>query len=107
MLDHQMREVEIECLPMNVPEYLVADISGLDIGDSLHVSDLKVPKNVDLLTSLERALVAIHAPRLAKKLEEAEAEAAAAAEEEAAEVPEIGEEAEEGAAEGGEESGGD
>lgn len=107
VLDHQMREVEIECLPMNVPEYLVADISGMDIGDSLHVSDLKIPKNVDLLTSPERALVAVHAPRLAKKLEEEEAAAAAAEEEEAAEVPEIGEEGEEGAAEGGEESGGE
>lgn len=104
VLDHQTREVEVECLPVNVPEYLAVDISQLDIGDSLHVSDLQIPAGVDLLTSPERALVAIRAPRLAKKEEE---EAAAL---EGAEVPEVGEAAEEGAAEGeagGEEGGGE
>ncbi|MFO7774160.1 MAG: 50S ribosomal protein L25 [Candidatus Hydrogenedentota bacterium] len=39
VLDYQLREVEVECLPANVPGYLELDISDLEIGDSAHVAD--------------------------------------------------------------------
>ncbi len=41
ILEHLLREVEIECLPTDIPTHLEADVSLLNIGDSLHVSDLR------------------------------------------------------------------
>jgi large subunit ribosomal protein L25 len=72
VLDHQLREVEIECLALDVPETIEVDVSALTIGDSLHVSDLAVPENVTLLTESNRAVAAIMAPRVVE--EEAAAE---------------------------------
>lgn len=90
VLDHQCREIEVECLPMDVPEYIGIDIRGLSIGDSFHVADLHIPANVDLLTSTERAVVAVLAPRVIAEPTPAEEEAALA-EGEAAEGEEGGE----------------
>jgi large subunit ribosomal protein L25 len=75
LADQQLREVDVECLPLDVPEELRVDISSMGIGDSLHVSDLDVPGNVTVLTEAERAIITIVAPRLAvEEEEEAEAE---------------------------------
>src|SRR4051812_15480157 len=45
LLQATLREIEIECLPTDIPEEFVADVSNLGVGDALHVSDLKVPAN--------------------------------------------------------------
>jgi len=90
VLEQLLREVEIECLPGNLPEQLTMDVSALEIGDSLQVGDLQVGDKVTLLTSPDIAVVSVSAPRLEEPSAEAE-------EEEAAE----GEEAEEGAGEEG------
>jgi large subunit ribosomal protein L25 len=50
---HDLIEVEVECLPKHLPEYIEADMSGLRIGDSLHLSDLALPQGV-ILVDLER-----------------------------------------------------
>ena len=42
ILDHQLRELEVFCLPGNIPEKVELDVSGLDIGDSIHVSDIQL-----------------------------------------------------------------
>ncbi len=83
VVDQQCREVEISCLPTDVPKHIETDITDLDIGDSLHVSDLVIPEGVELLTAIERAVVAIHAPRVVEEttdedLEVVEGEAAEA-----------------------------
>lgn len=65
--DQQIRELEIECLPMNVPDQIEVDITNLHVGDSLHVSDLVAPKGVTILTDPERPVIAIHAPRVSAK----------------------------------------
>ncbi|HEY6221619.1 MAG TPA: 50S ribosomal protein L25, partial [Candidatus Eisenbacteria bacterium] len=44
ILEHLLREVEIECLPADIPSRLEIDVSALNIGDSLHVSDLKADR---------------------------------------------------------------
>jgi large subunit ribosomal protein L25 len=49
VLEHLCREIEIECLPMDVPASVEIDISALQIGDSVHVSDLKVNDQVRIL----------------------------------------------------------
>jgi large subunit ribosomal protein L25 len=69
LLDHQLRELEVECLALDVPESITVDVTELEIGDSLHVSDLmdKVADNITVLTKLERAVVAVHAPRVVEE----------------------------------------
>jgi len=74
VLDYQLREVEVECLPADVPEYLELDITELEIGHSLHVSDLKAPTNATIVTEPDRAVVTMLAPRVAVEEEEAEEE---------------------------------
>lgn len=44
------RQVEVECLPTDIPESITADISNLGLGDALHVSDLKAPAGVKMIS---------------------------------------------------------
>ena len=86
-----MRELDISCLPKDIPDELVVDVSELGIGDSIHVSDISL-ENVRILSPERRTIVVIAAPTVVK-------EAVTAAEEEEGEVAE-GEAAEGEAAEG-------
>lgn len=104
VLDQVLRDIEIECLPANLPEELEIDVTEMAIGDSMHVSDLTAPEGVTILTSEERVLANVMAPRI---LEEVLPEGEEMEEEGAVEPERIGEEAEEGeeAGDGGEENG--
>lgn len=62
VVDHHLREVVVESFPQDVPEHLEADISGLDLGDVLHVSDLVAPKGVAILTNPEETVLAVIVP---------------------------------------------
>jgi large subunit ribosomal protein L25 len=75
-------EVEVSCLPKDLPEFVEVDISGLSLNESIHLSQLKIPEGVQLmdLAKEDSAVVAIHSPRA----EEPEPTAAAAATEGAA-----------------------
>jgi large subunit ribosomal protein L25 len=77
MVSHMRTEVEVSCLPKDLPEFIEVDISGLSINESIHLSQLKVPDGVALveLAKDDAAVVAIHSPRA----EEPEPTAAAAA----------------------------
>ncbi len=86
MLDETTREVTIKGLVTDIPEHLTVDISALELGDSLHVSDLAVPDGLEVLDDPESVLCSILAPR---KLEPEEEEALEAAEEAAAAEPEV------------------
>lgn len=46
ILQPVVREIEVECLPMDIPEYVNVEVSSLDIGDALHVTDLLIPAGV-------------------------------------------------------------
>lgn len=97
ILEHLLREVEVECLPTDIPSAITADVSALNIGDSLHVSDLSAA-GVEILTDRERTIATVVPPTV---LEEAKP-----AEEAAAVEPELvtaKKEEEEGGAEGGKE----
>ncbi len=78
IVSHMRTEVEVACLPKDLPEYIEVDLSGLSINESIHLSQLKVPEGVQLLELLKEdaAVVAIHSPRT----EEPEPAAQAAAE---------------------------
>lgn len=62
VVEHHLWELRIECLPTQVPESIEADISALAINDSLHVSDLRIPQHLTVLTPLEEALVSVVPP---------------------------------------------
>ncbi len=79
-----MRELDISCLPSDIPEYVEVDVTDLSIGDSIHVRDLSIPK-VQILSEQRRTVVVISAPTVMKV--EAPAAEEAAAEEEAEEAP--------------------
>ena len=55
IVSHLMVDVEISCLPKDLPEYIDVDIINLDIGDSLHLSEVKLPQGVTLATEIEDA----------------------------------------------------
>jgi large subunit ribosomal protein L25 len=57
VLEHLLREVEVACLPTELPEHFDLDVTDLTVGHSLRVSDLGVPDGVTLLTSPEEAVV--------------------------------------------------
>jgi large subunit ribosomal protein L25 len=85
-LEQVMFEIEVECLPANLPEKIEVDISGLDIGDSILIGDLPMPEKVVAIFADEtQTLVSIAAPRATEEEEDAaEAAASAAPAEEAA-----------------------
>lgn len=61
---HGLEELEVECLPQDLPERLVVDISGLAaIGDSIHVRDLTVAGQVEILEDLDGVIVSATAPK--------------------------------------------
>lgn len=81
MFEHLANEVEVECLPANLPEFLEVDVSQMNVGDSIHLSQLALPAGVALVElkhDNDGAVVAIHLPRAAVAEEDA-AEAAAPA----------------------------
>ncbi|MGH2663885.1 MAG: 50S ribosomal protein L25/general stress protein Ctc [Actinomycetota bacterium] len=104
VVEHHLWELKVECLPTQVPESVEADIAQLSIGDSLHVSDLRVPQHITILTPPEETLVSVVPPPILEvpEAEVPEEEAAEAAE---GEVPEG--EAPEGATPAAEEGGGE
>src|SRR3990170_665949 len=107
VVEHHLREVEVECLPANVPKRIEFDITSLKIGDSLRVGDLTPPEGVEFLTDPDTMVLAVVEPAMMDTeldLAVAGEEAPEVAPEEAAaegEVPE-GEEGEEGEAAEGE-----
>ena len=78
VLEHVLREIEIECLAAQLPEEIALDVSALEIGDSLKVSDLHLPEGVKILTDPELIVFTVSPPRLEEvKVEVAKEEAAA------------------------------
>ena len=78
-----VREIEVRALPTEIPQHFEVDISNLEIGDSLQVSDLNTPDNVQLLVDESAPILSIMPPTVIKEDE-----------------PEEGEEGEEAVAEG-------
>jgi large subunit ribosomal protein L25 len=99
ILDHPLREIELECLPRAIPERVDVDVSALGIGDSIHVRDLELPEGASVRTDGNLAVASVIAPAVveepvAEELEEGEE--AAAEGEEAETAPEERAESKEG-----------
>lgn len=68
------KEIEISCLPQELPDNLICDVSSLEIGDKITVGDLAVPEGVEILTDLDSIVVTILAPSEEEEEVEEEAE---------------------------------
>jgi len=88
IVDWVTRELQVECLPADIPEKIVADISALEIGKHLRVGELKAPDKVTILTDADVVIAHVVAPRAEEEVAAPAAEAAPTTEEGVAE-PEV------------------
>jgi large subunit ribosomal protein L25 len=79
-----VREIEVECLPMDIPEFFDVEVSALDIGDSIHVAELAMPEGVTAASETDLTLVTVVPPSIEEAPTPAEAAPVAAEGEEAA-----------------------
>ena len=89
-ISHQMSDVEIKCLPKDLPEYIEVDMAEVELDNTLHLSDIKLPEGVEIIALTHGAdhdlpIANVHTVR-------------AVVEEEPTEAPAEGEDAQEGAA---------
>jgi large subunit ribosomal protein L25 len=77
VLSQPLREVTVEALPLEVPEHLDLDVSGMDIGATLRISDLTAPEGVTLLDDPEMVVATVTAPTKVVEPEPTEEELAA------------------------------
>ena len=99
VVQHVMNELDIQCLPDDLPQFIEVDLSNMQLNDTLHVNDLVLPQGVAPVPRLRHenaAVVSIHVPKEIV----IEEEVAAPVTEIIGEVPAEGEPAAEGAAEG-------
>jgi large subunit ribosomal protein L25 len=75
VLQHVLHDVELECAVEEIPESLDVDVSALEIGDSVHVSELAIPENVEILIDAERTVCTVAPPTVLEIPEEEEAAA--------------------------------
>jgi len=61
-LEHILWEIEVECLPTNIPKNIEVDVSALKIGDSIHVKDLVVPSGVKITNDPSSIVLSVAAP---------------------------------------------
>lgn len=73
VLDFVSREVEVECLPTDIPQHLTADVSELHVGQHLEAAALPIPGNVTLLDEADKVIASVSHSRVAAAMEELEA----------------------------------
>jgi len=76
VLDQVLHEIEIECLPKDLPDSIEADVSHLEINQALHLSDMKFPETIKVLEDMSRTVASVKGVK-AEVVETAEEEEAA------------------------------
>jgi large subunit ribosomal protein L25 len=90
LITHSVTEVEIACLPGNLPEYIEVDLSGLELNEIFHLTDIKLPEGTELVELThgeghDQPVASVHMPRAAKETSEEEEGPEAAGEGESSE----------------------
>ena len=85
VLEFPLRQVSLHCLPMQIPNEITIDVGHLDIGDAVHVSELTLDEEIDILDEPERIIATVSQPRIQLEDEVTEAEDGEGEEEEATE----------------------
>ncbi len=104
ILEQIVRSIEIEGLPLDIPEKIEVDVSDLIVGRSLHVGDIKVPANVRVVTSAAETAVTV-VMHVEEAIEAPAADGAAPTEPEVIKEKKEGAEGEEGAEKPGDKAG--
>lgn len=69
LLEHTLRSLEVECLPRDLPATIAVNVSGLNIGDSLHVNELPLPAGVEAVTDGELTVFSVVESRVEPEAE--------------------------------------
>jgi len=70
VMETHLRSILVRCLPADLPEEIIADISQLAVNSTYHVRDLQIPEALELVTDKDETLFAVHAQRTAAATEE-------------------------------------
>ena len=70
LLDHVMHTILVECLPGDLPEMVNVDVSELEIGSSIHVSDLKLGSKITVLSDADAVVAGVSPPRVVQEEDE-------------------------------------
>ncbi|GMU45606.1 MAG: 50S ribosomal protein L25 [Porticoccaceae bacterium] len=75
-IQHNLADLEIQCLPADLPEYIEVDMAGVEVGQILHISDLRLPAGVESIALVHGAdhdlpVVAVNKPKGRSEAEEA------------------------------------
>lgn len=93
ILEHMLRQIEVTCLPDNIPSHIDLDVTEVEAGHSLHVSDITVPAGVEIVTEPEEVVLLVAIPSVVEEaVPEEEAVEGEAAEGEAPEAEAASEE---------------
>lgn len=109
VFSHNMSDVEVSCLPADLPEFIAVDLSNFVLDQVMHLSELKLPKGVELVAFAhgveghDLSVVSLHIPRIIEEEEPVAAEAAEGEEAPAAEGEEAAEQPAEDASKGSKE----
>ena len=78
IVSHLIQDVEVSCLPKDLPEFLELDLSAMNLNETLHLSDIPLPGGVTIpeLAHRNPPVVSVHSPRVAEPEPEAVAAAA-------------------------------
>jgi large subunit ribosomal protein L25 len=98
LVEHVMKELEIQCLPKDLPEFIEVDLANLQAGHSLHVSSLELPEGVEAIVPKgeDPTIATVVIPRVMTADEEAAELAATTTAPAAADVPTIAQKVKEG-----------
>ena len=72
ILEHMLHEIELDCLPTNIPDELTYDVSEMVIGDTIHVADLVAPEGTVFVTESDRSVFAVAPPTVRQEDEQEE-----------------------------------
>jgi large subunit ribosomal protein L25 len=78
VLEHVLFKLKVRCLPKNLPEQIVIDVTALEIGKAIHLGDIKAPEGVEILGDKHITVVAVAAPRAEEEVAATDAAAPAA-----------------------------
>jgi len=78
LLEQHLHEIDIECLPKDIPANIEIDIAELQLGESIHISDIKMSDNIKVLNALDQSIVGVttvkaeEEPEVEEEIEEGE-----------------------------------
>ncbi|MFT5425711.1 MAG: large subunit ribosomal protein L25 [Gammaproteobacteria bacterium] len=73
VISHVMSEIEISCLPKDLPEYIEIDMAEIDLGEGIHLADLKMPEGTEIAALMHggddsQIVATVHLPKVAKEV---------------------------------------